>query len=90
MDFFTECPFYIPTDVVSGSSIDWFYDSLCAKYTFGVELRDDGQFGFTLPGSLIIPTAEEYYEGLKVVADHVINLPQEELISGSCKKYGRN
>lgn len=36
------------------------------KYSYGVELRDKGEFGFLLPEDQIIPTAEENLAGIKV------------------------
>ena len=37
------------------------------KYSFAVELRDQGKFGFVLPASQIEPTAKELFEGLKAM-----------------------
>jgi len=61
------------TDVVSGGSVDWAHRSLCVKFAFGVELRDQGTYGFLLPRRYILPTAKEYYEGMKVVARELLN-----------------
>ncbi|XP_051031807.1 carboxypeptidase A4 [Phodopus roborovskii] len=54
----------------SGSSIDWAYDN-GIKYAFTFELRDTGLYGFLLPASQIIPTAEETWLGLKTIMEHV-------------------
>ena len=43
----------------SGGSIDWAYGTAGIPYSFGLELRDDGTYGFLLPPSQIIPTGEE-------------------------------
>ena len=51
----------------SGSSIDYTYGELGIRYSFGVELRDDGLFGSLLPPSQIVPTALETLEGIKVL-----------------------
>ncbi|XP_023225761.1 carboxypeptidase B-like [Centruroides sculpturatus] len=56
----------------SGSSTDWAYEKAGIKYSFALELRDKGQYGFLLPNSLIKPTAEETIEGIFAVAEHVI------------------
>lgn len=32
-------------DLASGSSVDWTYDTLKIKYSYAVELRDQGQYG---------------------------------------------
>ncbi|XP_021020697.1 carboxypeptidase A4 [Mus caroli] len=54
----------------SGSSVDWAYDN-GIKYAFTFELRDTGYYGFLLPASQIIPTAEETWLGLKTIMEHV-------------------
>uniref|UniRef100_A0A663LZV2 Carboxypeptidase A2 n=1 Tax=Athene cunicularia TaxID=194338 RepID=A0A663LZV2_ATHCN len=57
-------------DQASGGSIDWSYD-YGIKYSFAFELRDTGRYGFLLPASQIIPTAEETWLGLKTIMEHV-------------------
>nr|XP_039269247.1 carboxypeptidase B-like [Styela clava]XP_039269248.1 carboxypeptidase B-like [Styela clava] len=75
---------------VSGGSIDWSYRELCVKYTFGVELRDTGKHGFLLPPRYIIPTAEEYYEGLEVVVRQLLQESRENERSSFCtQRRGR-
>ncbi|OWK06633.1 hypothetical protein Celaphus_00012253 [Cervus elaphus hippelaphus] len=54
----------------SGSTIDWAYDN-GIKYAFSFELRDTGDYGFALPASQIIPTAQETWLGLKTIMEHV-------------------
>ncbi|XP_069317690.1 carboxypeptidase A4 [Eulemur rufifrons] len=54
----------------SGTSPDWAYDS-GIKYAFTFELRDTGHYGFLLPASQIIPTAEETWLGLRTIMEHV-------------------
>ncbi|XP_033102551.1 carboxypeptidase B-like [Anneissia japonica] len=56
----------------SGSSIDWAYGKLGIKYSYAVELRDTGLYGFTLPDRYIEPTAIETFEAVKVIAKHVM------------------
>ncbi|KAJ1162740.1 hypothetical protein NDU88_003206 [Pleurodeles waltl] len=58
----------------SGGSIDWSYD-YGIKYSFAFELRDTGRYGFVLPASQIIPTAEETWLGLKKIFEHVRDNP---------------
>ncbi|XP_022096234.1 carboxypeptidase B-like [Acanthaster planci] len=48
----------------AGASCDWAYATLGAKYSYVVELRDTGKFGFVLPPEQILPTAEESYAGI--------------------------
>ncbi|NWV07067.1 CBPA1 Carboxypeptidase, partial [Ptilonorhynchus violaceus] len=53
----------------SGSSIDWAYNQ-GIKYSFTFELRDTGRYGFLLPATQILPTAEETWLALKVIFEH--------------------
>jgi len=59
--------------LASGSSVDYVYGVLGLTYSYGIELRDEGQNGFVLPESEIRPTAEESIEALKIIAGHVIS-----------------
>ncbi len=45
----------------SGISIDWAYGEAGVKYSYTIELRDTGQYGFLLPPDQIVPTGEEIY-----------------------------
>ncbi|XP_053319190.1 carboxypeptidase A2-like [Spea bombifrons] len=58
----------------SGGSIDWTYD-IGIKYSFAFELRDTGRYGFLLPATQILPTAQETYLGLKKIMEHVRDNP---------------
>lgn len=58
------------TDASSGNTVDWAYDN-GIKYAFSFELRDTGDYGFALPASQIIPTAQETWLGLKTIMEHV-------------------
>ncbi|XP_053262270.1 carboxypeptidase A2-like [Podarcis raffonei] len=58
----------------SGGSIDWTYDQ-GIKYSFGLELRDTGRYGFLLPADQIIPTAQETWLALKTIMEHVRDHP---------------
>ncbi|KAM8974606.1 carboxypeptidase A2-like [Pelodytes ibericus] len=58
----------------SGGSIDWTYD-IGIKYSFAFELRDTGRYGFLLPATQILPTAQETYVGLKKILEHVRDNP---------------
>ncbi|NWQ83604.1 CBPA1 Carboxypeptidase, partial [Columbina picui] len=62
------------SDQASGGSIDWSYD-YGIKYSFAFELRDTGRYGFLLPASQIIPTAQETWLGLKKIMEHVRDNP---------------
>jgi len=44
---------------VAGGSIDWTYAVLGVKYSYALELRDKGRYGFLLPANQIKPSGEE-------------------------------
>uniref|UniRef100_A0A8C8XSS8 Carboxypeptidase B2 n=1 Tax=Panthera leo TaxID=9689 RepID=A0A8C8XSS8_PANLE len=54
-----------------GGSDDWIYD-LGIKYSFTIELRDKGQYGFLLPERYIKPTCTEALAAVSKIAGHVI------------------
>jgi len=58
--------------LASGSSVDYTYNA-GVLYSFAVELRDTGAYGFVLPPNQIIPSGEETYEALKLWAGEVLN-----------------
>jgi hypothetical protein len=37
----------------AGSSVDWAYEDAGIKYSFALEVRDDGKWGFLLPQVLL-------------------------------------
>lgn len=43
----------------AGGADDWSYGNASAKFSYTVELRDTGTYGFQLPANQIIPTGEE-------------------------------
>merc|ERR1712002_580263 len=55
----------------AGGSDDWSKGVGGVKYAYTVELRDTGYWGFMLPPEQIIPTGEETFEAVKVVANFV-------------------
>ncbi|POI23771.1 hypothetical protein CIB84_012481, partial [Bambusicola thoracicus] len=56
----------------SGGTIDWTYNQ-GIKYSFTFELRDTGRYGFLLPASQIVPTAQETWKALEVIMAHTRN-----------------
>ncbi|KAF6085613.1 carboxypeptidase A5 [Phyllostomus discolor] len=60
--------------VASGITLDWAYDS-GIKYSFSFELRDTGRYGFLLPASQIIPTAQETWMAIRTIMEHTLNHP---------------
>ncbi|KAL9959735.1 hypothetical protein ACROYT_G033088 [Oculina patagonica] len=53
--------------IESGTTKDYIYGHLRVRYTFSMELRDTGEYGFLLPSNLIVPTAKEAFEGIKAM-----------------------
>lgn len=58
--------------VASGGSIDWMLGEAKIPYSYGMELRDTGHFGFILPPDQIIPTGEEVWAFHQSVARDII------------------
>ncbi|XP_072163476.1 carboxypeptidase B-like [Diadema setosum] len=56
----------------SGCSEDWGFATLNAKYSYVVELRDTGNYGFLLPEEQILPTGLETYEAVKALCKHMV------------------
>nr|XP_054773451.1 carboxypeptidase B-like [Lytechinus pictus] len=68
----------------SGVTSDWGYGTysqhggntdggLGAKYSYTVELRDEGQHGFLLPEDQIQPSYEEMHAAVRALGAHVLN-----------------
>ena len=51
--------------------MDWAHGVAGIKYSFSLELRDRGQYGFFLPRSQIVPTAEETFTGILAMANEI-------------------
>lgn len=60
-------------DIASGSSADWTYGAEKIKYSYGVELRDTGKYGFLLPADQILPSGKETLEALKALCTYVFH-----------------
>ncbi|KAI9551430.1 hypothetical protein GHT06_021763 [Daphnia sinensis] len=60
--------------VASGGSDDWAKGGAGIPYSYTVELRDTGDFGFLLPADQIIPNNLEMWEAMKVVAEYITGL----------------
>jgi carboxypeptidase A2 len=60
----------------AGASDDWAKGEVGTKFSYTMELRpsNTNPSGFVQPASQIIPTAEETWAGIKVVADRVLAL----------------
>jgi len=70
------------TDTATGGSYDWAKGVAGIKYSYTLELRDRGRYGFLLPRSQIIPTAEETWTAIRAAV--------EEMESDECWVRGRN
>lgn len=57
--------------VASGESFDWVKGRLNPYLSYGIELRDQGNFGFILPKEEIIPSSQEFLDGLCVFLEEV-------------------
>jgi carboxypeptidase A5 len=71
---YTAGPTYTTIYPASGAAGDWTYGAAGAL-GWGMELRDTGQNGFTLPADQIVPTSEETWAGLAWVADWLLDNP---------------
>ncbi|KAI6178437.1 ShKT domain-containing protein [Aphelenchoides besseyi] len=67
----------------SGGSEDWAKQTVSIKYVYLLELRpDEKNFdGFILDEDQLIPTAQETWAGIKVVADAIIQRSQNRMVS---------
>jgi len=63
-------------DVASGSSDDWVRAVAGVKYTYTVELRDNGTYGFLLPAELIEVSGREMFSALNTLTAAVLRRHQ--------------
>ncbi|CAL8070156.1 unnamed protein product [Orchesella dallaii] len=59
--------------VASGETFDWVKGVHNTNLTYIYELRDKGRYGFLLPPTQIVDTAEEFKDGLKVIINELRN-----------------
>lgn len=69
-------PIYTTIYPASGSSVDWTYGVVDTIYSYGVELRDTGEYGFLLPANEIVPSGEETFAALRVALQYVRDHPR--------------
>jgi len=55
-------------DVASGSSEDWVKAVAGVKYTYTIELRDSGTYGFLLPAEFIHVSGTEMFNALNTLS----------------------
>jgi hypothetical protein len=58
----------------TGGSDDWAKGAAGIKYSYTIELRDRGAYGFILPARYIIPTAREALAAVKTLAMEAANV----------------
>lgn len=51
----------------TGSSVDYIYGVGMADWSYTIELRDTGDYGFVLPPEQIRPSAEEQWQGMRLM-----------------------
>jgi len=59
-------------DVASGSSEDWVKGLAGVKYTYTIELRDNGTYGFLLPAKFIDVSGTEMFNALITLSAAVL------------------
>jgi len=69
-------PIYTTIYPASGSSVDWTYAVANVVFSYGVELRDTGEYGFLLPAAEIVPTGEQTLAAVKAAMQYVIDHPR--------------
>jgi len=58
--------------IASGGSNDWTYGAQKIVHSYAVELRDTGSYGFLLPAIQIVPSGEETFVAVEVLASCVL------------------
>ncbi|KAK4005827.1 hypothetical protein OUZ56_010951 [Daphnia magna] len=59
------------TILASGDTTDHYYENEGVVYSYTIELRDSGTYGFQLPPDQIVPTATETWNGLKAMINAI-------------------
>ncbi|CAF3818706.1 unnamed protein product, partial [Rotaria sp. Silwood1] len=49
--------------IASGNAVDWTFGKANITFSYAVELRDTGEYGFLLPEDQIVPTGKETLAG---------------------------
>ncbi|EDO45321.1 predicted protein [Nematostella vectensis] len=55
----------------SGGTMDWATGVLGIEYSYGLELRDEGKYGFVLPANQILPTGVETFAAIKAMVQEM-------------------
>jgi len=57
--------------IILGASDDWAKGVAKIKYTYTIELRDTGKYGFILPPSEILSTGKEAFVAISTLASEI-------------------
>lgn len=68
---FTAGDIYNTIYPASGSSADYAYGVANVAAPFAVELRDTGDYGFSLPANQIIPSGQETWAAFTYILDNL-------------------
>ncbi|CAG7719516.1 unnamed protein product [Allacma fusca] len=60
-----------------GTSRDWAKGVPNITYVYTIELRDTGRYGFVLPPAQILPTGQETWAGIRVLAAEIAGVAQD-------------
>jgi carboxypeptidase A2 len=65
-------------DPIAGTIEDWAMETAKINYSYCIELRDKGGYGFELPTHFILPTAKEFWPGLVSSVQHIMDSNPEK------------
>jgi len=76
-------------DSFTGGSGDWARSAAGIRYSFELELRDRGHFGFMLPANYVRPVGDETWSAVQVLTSKILaeNRNHRELTTPSAKSY---
>jgi len=57
----------------TGTPDEWAKNKVGIKYSYTIELRDKGTYGFLLPPTQILPTAKETFTAVRTLIKSVLN-----------------
>lgn len=63
----------------SGVMSDHIYGAYGVVYSYSAELRDTGKYGFLLPADQIVPSGEEIFAGIQVMASTILAEQNEQV-----------
>ncbi|KAL1920554.1 uncharacterized protein VTP21DRAFT_931 [Calcarisporiella thermophila] len=69
----------------SGSAVDWAYEVADIPYSYSIELRDTGHYGFLAPPEEIVPTGEETLAGIEAMLEEIIDQIHKSKGSGKAE-----